>query len=269
MIYPPEGYCLKDDFSGTVCSVDADCGDGGQCIDTGGYRWCLPKCDCIGDACPEHQTCYDKFLGFDLDKMSCVPGDTNAHDGDACDGEYECFPETFCRNNPLEYPGGQCYTPDCTVGDNSVCNGGVCEHIVDFGGGAAGAISASTPATPTQTAGPPRATAASIQGRCGQVLPAPAGRRCCATAADCSGGVWECRTGVTYPGGYCTVTACSTPGGAQDCSPNSICYDDPLATDNFCVDRCATVGVQSTCRTGYVCADVDPGAAVKGGCVPL
>ncbi|MCB9574338.1 MAG: hypothetical protein H6709_19840 [Kofleriaceae bacterium] len=73
---------------------------------------------------------------------------------------------------------------------------------------------------------------------------------------------------ASFPGGYCTLSACPTPGSLQDCSPNSVCFDDGAA-ENYCVDRCPGIGTQSTCRTGYTCVDTDPGAATIGGCVPL
>jgi hypothetical protein len=75
---------------------------------------------------------------------------------------------------------------------------------------------------------------------------------------------------VTFPGGYCTAVGCPTPGSGEGCGLESICYDDPLAADNYCADRCTAVGGVGECRTGYQCVDTDPDVATTTpGCVPL
>ncbi len=271
VVYPPEGFCILDDFAGTACDSDDDCGAGAQCTDQEGYRRCLPTCSCAGNTCPANQACSDSLLGVPLDRPSCIPGDATAQDGDACDGAYECFPDTACRNNPLEFPGGQCYTSNCTVGTTEGCNGGTCIQMVDFPfGGADG--------------DPTCVETCTDDGDCrtaeGYVCfdPGAGGTRYCrhpqvgdpcATTDDCGpSAVWECKTGAAFPGGYCSaVAACATPGSLAGCSPNSMCFDDAAAA-NYCVDRCPTIGAQSTCRAGYTCVDTDPGAPTTGGCVP-
>ena len=268
-IYPPEGFCIIDDLAGTACDSDDDCGAGAQCVDQEGYRSCLPTCSCAGDACPDNQACHDAFLGFPLDRASCIPGDAAARDGDACDGVHECFPETGCRNNPLEFPGGECYTPYCTPGDDSTCNGGTCVEIEDFPFVAPVCLDDCTDDGDCRQAegyvcyDPDGAGTATNYCRHPQVGDP------CATADDCGpSAVWECKTGAAFPGGYCApLEACPTPGSLAGCSPNSVCFDDAAAA-NYCVDRCENVGTQSTCRTGYTCVDTDPGAMTFGGCVP-
>ncbi len=268
--YAPEGFCTIDDLNtGTVCAIDADCGAGGLCVDSDGYKFCLPACGCPGNTCPANQACHDSFVGFPLDKMACVPGNAAAVDGDACDGEYECVPDTFCRNNPLEFPGGQCYTPACTVGNNSTCNGGVCVMINDHPFNASICVDDCTSNADCRTSEgyvcfDPDGAGGSATNYCRH----PQVGDTCAVDTDCGvASVWDCKTGGAFPGGYCTATACPTPGSAQGCSPNSTCFDDGAA-ENYCVDRCAGIGTQSTCRTGYTCADTDPGAGTFGGCVP-
>ena len=74
-----------------------------------------------------------------------------------------------------------------------------------------------------------------------------------------------CKTGVTFPGGYCTIRqACPTGGSADGCSSGSSICHDPLVGANYCVDRCTGTG-QGTCRAGYACASQ---GAVRG-CVPV
>jgi hypothetical protein len=66
-----------------------------------------------------------------------------------------------------------------------------------------------------------------------------------------------CRTGATFPGGYCTIRqACPNDGTTEGCSSgSSVCRDPVGPTPGFCVDRCTGVG-QGTCRTGYLCQAV-------------
>src|SRR5690349_18250115 len=73
-VFAAEGYCYIDNLQGDVCAIDADCGEGNLCVDSAGYKYCLPICDCAGNTCPDHQECSTNFLGFDNDQAACVPG---------------------------------------------------------------------------------------------------------------------------------------------------------------------------------------------------
>lgn len=263
-IFPPEGYCVLDN-GGTVCDSDDDCGEGGLCLDSAGYRFCAPAC-CEGGACPTHQACWTSFNGFAHDRPACVPGDDTASDGDACDGFYECNEFSQCIVD-FEHPGGGCERYGCTVGDDTTCHGGVCVSFTD------------TPFTGTLCV-----DACDVDTDCRNVEgyvcfdPDPVSttdqKYCrhphvgdpCLVAADCGTGTWECRTG-TFVGGYCTQAGCPTPGTNEGCTQGSACHD--LGSENICVDRCPVVGQTTGCRLGYTCADIDPGAGTVGGCLPL
>ena len=113
-----------------MCDVDADCPAGGACIDSEGYRFCLPACT-VGSACPADQACLDSFNGFPLDGPACVPGNAVAQDGDACGGFFQCNAYSDCSND-VESPGGACATYGCTPGDDSPCHGGTCMVVDDY-----------------------------------------------------------------------------------------------------------------------------------------
>ena len=88
----------------------------------------------------------------------------------------------------------------------------------------------------------------------------------CTTATDCGiAGTWFCKTGVQYPGGYCTpIPQCNATSG-EGCTPgSSVCFDPIGADTPYCVDRC-TVNGQGSCRTGYVCQMIGNAR----GCVPV
>jgi hypothetical protein len=269
--YPPEGYCVRDDFTGAVCATDADCGDGGQCISTpgipgfpDGYKWCLPTCGCAGsdpDVCPPHQACFDNFI-FVLDKPSCVPGSATAVDGDACAGIYQCNENSQCFND-FENPGGNCQTTACTVGTDSTCHGGTCVELDDY----------PAPGTPlcvdTCTTDSDCREAEGYQcftpdGGGASYCRHPHAGDPCTVAADCGGGVWECLTGNGFTNGYCTQAGCPTAGSLEGCTIFSICTAN--GAENICADRCDPAVVPDTCREGYSC---QPLSLENGGaCMP-
>lgn len=278
-VFPPEGYCSIDNGLGTVCDSDDDCGTGGLCVDSGGYRYCLPACctdpNVEGGFCPPNQACFTSFNGFPNDRAACVPGNAQAQDGDPCAGFYECNEYSQCLAD-FEHPGGLCETygapppaADCTVGSSDGCHGGTC--IAD-------------PDPPTSTnicvdACDADADCRMAEGyRCYDPDPKSATdvKYCrathagdpCETAADCGGGTWVCQT-TGFLGGYCTQTGCTTPGDTvEQCTQGSACHD-PAVGDNYCADRCeGTAGTQGTCRTGYLCIDVDPTGTTTLACVP-
>ena len=272
--FPPEGFCTLEDPDGTApferCDVDADCGDGNVCADSLGYKFCLPSCYCDGNTCPEDQACFESFNGFPQDKPACVPGDADAVDGDACNGFYDCDEYSSCRNDQLEFPGGQCQRYGCTVGDDTTCNGGTC---IDNNPPFSGTTCVDTCTADTDCRMAEGYVCFDPDGAGGDALNYcrhPHVGDPCATAADCSGGAWVCRTEVIFTGGYCTQTGCATPGSQAGCSPGSICRDHPTETENYCADRCSgTAGTQGSCRTGYLCVDTNPDPDVTTlGCAP-
>ena len=83
--------------------------------------------------------------------------------------------------------------------------------------------------------------------------------------ADCGQlGLWQCLTGPSYPGGYCTPIPQCSPANGLGCTPgSSVCFDPAGAPTPYCVDRCTGTG-QGTCRAGYTCAVIGNAR----GCVP-
>ncbi len=267
--YPPEGFCILDNGSGTVCTTDADCGAGNVCANDltfGPYHICLPACTCTNNACPPHQECAMAFNGDQIDKMGCVPGTAGAKDGDPCAGFYDCDEFSIC-NNDLEYPGGQCARAGCTVGMDSTCHGGHCINVDDPP--VAGTECVDTCNSDTDCRQSEGYKCFDPGGGEPKYCRHPQVGDACTSAADCGGGVWTCMTGAAFPNGYCTTTGCATPGSSDGCSSQSVCYDDPLQTANYCVDRCR-IGMAGDCRTGYQCIDTDPSpGTTTPGCVPL
>lgn len=210
--------------------------------------------------------------------MACFPAADAAIDGDPCVSFGECAIESTCREEPLEYPGGQCQRVGCTVGDDTTCATGGDGHCVD-----ARLVSLGV------RTGTACVDACTVDGDCriadgyrcvdggagvGRYCRHPQAGDACAIDADCGGAMlWDCKVGVTYPGGMCTpTTGCPTPGSSNGCSPgSSVCYDAVLPavpTDNVCVPRCGgPANTQGGCRPGYACRDVAPGPGVTLGCV--
>jgi hypothetical protein len=254
MVFAPEGFCVVDDGSGEVCATDDDCGSGGQCVDSDGYRFCLPAC--INGACPGNQACLESFLGYPIDRPSCVPGNADAVDGDACDGVYECDEYSYCANS-VEDPGGRCSTYGCTVGADETCNGGTCVAVNDYP-----VVGNVCFATCTQD------TDCRAEDGYECFDPGVGAKYCrhsrvgdaCASEADCGEG-WTCKieAGTT---GSCTITGCATPGSTAGCSPGSICAT--VGEQNQCVDRCSAIG--SACSEAHECTSVV--GAIGGACMP-
>lgn len=270
VVFAPEGYCVRTDFTDTYCAADGDCGAGGVCAEVAfpgaAARVCLPAC-CDFMTCPAHQACFETFNGAVMDKAACVPGSAAAVDGQACDGIYECNEASRCLDD-FENPDGACETQGCTPGSNAGCHGGdLC--IVD-------------------DEQPPYDEGICVVGcdgdtDCrmaeGYVCFDPDGgtpddEYCrhphvgdpCGDELDCGGAGWTCLPDPSFPGGTCTQAGCPTPGSTAGCTAGSICVD--IGAENACIDRCPTPGAMSTCRVGYMCVDVDPGGGTTGGCLP-
>ncbi|PTL81812.1 S8 family peptidase [Vitiosangium sp. GDMCC 1.1324] len=78
----------------------------------------------------------------------------------------------------------------------------------------------------------------------------------CTSSSQCGDGF--CAT--NFPGGYCTRSCI-----AKDCPAGSKCEFTTDGTAAYCFATCTDVGMQGTCRTGYVCDDDDAGGGV---CIP-
>jgi hypothetical protein len=281
VVWPAQGFCITK-YDG--CTVDADCGANNLCATIsdplGDFRACLPACGTGACACSNGQLCASSFSGSVIQggDMACLPGNASATDGDTCVGFGECPQDSLCLNDSLEYPGGQCHTVTCTIGNDTTCAAGGDGHCVDLGAITAGlntgavCVDRCTADTDCRQADGYRCFDGG--GAVGRYCRHPQAGDACAADADCgNAALWDCKIGLTFPGGMCTpTTGCPTPGSGQGCSPtSSICYDSVLPavpTDNVCANRCGgPIGTQGGCRSGYVCRDTDPGSAVVLGCV--
>lgn len=262
MVFPDTGYCTVDNGLGTVCELDEDCPGDSVCADADGYRLCLPACG-VGDVCPAGQVCLDSFGGQPILTFACLPGNGGAVDGDACASVADCGPSSTCWND-AEHPGGMCSAYACTLGTNDGCNGGVCIEFEEGPSTGTVCVAACTVDADCRDGegyvchDPDGAGAAAAYCR------HPHAGDACAADTDCSDG-WTCLTTAGYTDGYCSITACPTPGATSGCGSGAIC--GTVDTVNTCLDRCPTIGVSDTCRTGYVCTDV--GAVNGGACLPI
>ena len=84
----------------------------------------------------------------------------------------------------------------------------------------------------------------------------------CADNAACSSGT--CFSEGTFAGGYCSDYCGATIlAGLIDCAPGSTCMQVSEATA-ICADLCG--GAQGSCRSGYVCTDVEGTSVCLPGC---
>lgn len=260
--WPSMGYCLTVNLGGcpTQCQ-DVTCPSGGICVELAGCKGCAPAC-CSNAVCAAETTC-SNHLGAsgDLEAQACVPGDADASVAAPCDEIADCRPGSSCRLG-AEHPGGECSVAGCTPGDDATCLGS--GHCVQEVVGTHCAKSCDSDSDCRLAEG---YQCVDFGGSIGKICQHGQVGDACASDADCGdAATWDCKTGASFPGGYCTLqAACSTPGSSTGCTEgSSLCYD---STPDFCVDRCATIGGQSTCRSGYTCYDVDPGAGTFGGCL--
>jgi hypothetical protein len=267
--WPAQGYCVNKldlvsaDCSGG-CASDAECGAGNVCVSVGGCNACVAGC-CEGGVCPTDQVCTRALIGDDLGQAACLPGSSTAVDGDTCMGFSDCAIGSICFADAFENPGGYCSTVGCTIGSDGTCAIGGDGHCI---------------ALPTITAGTGCVDACTSDTDCRMA----AGYRCfdggadgtycrhpetgdaCAQNTDCgTAGVWLCKTGLMYPGGYCTPIPQCDPSSGAGCTPgSSLCFDPLGAEEPYCVDRCTGNG-QGTCRVGYACSMIGNAR----GCVPI
>jgi hypothetical protein len=259
---PSEGYCVGGAFDtcpGT-CQAAA-CAAGDVCVEWAGCKACMPAC-CDGTTCGANLICASSVGDIKLGTLACVPGKLGAGLHAACDDFGDCGPGLTCIETE-ERPGGEC-TKACTPGNDATCPAdGRCVPDPVYPRCAKACQSA------TDCRGPEGYACVDLGGATGKVCQHPKVGDACANDDACGGSPWHCQTGVAFTGGYCTLTGCPTPGSETACpSLSSVCFDPTIGT-NYCVDRCSTLGTQSTCRPSYTCQDVDPTNVTSGACVPM
>lgn len=269
--WPSQGYCL-----GRIggCTDDAECGTGNVCVtlDEGTadeISACMRGCSAEPCACPDAMICSDTYVGTPIDKMICIPGNPNSIDGAVCETFGDCDNNSICLADAFEAPSGQCMEIGCTTGNDATCTSGGdghCGPAPVFGGGTGCLDRCNTNADCRSIDG---FVCFDAGGTTGKFCRHPATGDACAVDTDCGpAAIWDCKTGATFPDGYCTIQQECTLADPMTCSPGSSVCNDPIGLDPaFCVDRCTTPNVQSTCRTGYTCRDVDPTASEALGCV--
>jgi hypothetical protein len=250
--WPAPGYCSR------ACSDGANCGAGATCT---AIAFCLPAC-CAGAACAPGFVCIDQLLGYPLGTTACVPGDPDAVDGSPCADIGDCDGAQCLLG--VEHPGGECSRLGCTVGMDATCSqGSHCATLPPMG---PACLYVCTSNANCRLSDGYRCVDGGAE--IGAYCRAPHVGDACAIDDDCGDpAIWDCRTGVAFPGGYCTMP-CPTPGSSEGCPEgSSVCAEGGLGLD-FCADRCDDIGTQSLCRPGYFCSDVDPSpVATIGGCV--
>lgn len=262
--WPAGGFCTR------LCTGDGDCGANAICgaFDGLGTTVCYPKC-CSADACPDGMECVDHFVSTAIGQTACLPGTASAADGDPCDTFGDCSEGSMCYRDSLIFPDGQCARLDCTVGDDATCasgGDGKCLNLVWIqpGGALDVCVDRCTSDADCRMSDGYRCFDDGSTEYCRH----PRVGDPCSAAADCGpSSDWQCLTGASYPDGYCTaLAACPTAGSSAGCPTESVCHD-PFVGANVCVTRCTGIGTQGSCRTGYTCADVDPGIATVAGCI--
>ncbi len=261
--WPAVGYCTR------TCSETSPCPAGASCLDVGGgFLACLPDC-CEQETCFDGMLCQDNLIGSPLpDALACVPGNAAAADGDPCTDFGDCNRSSVCRPDPLVFPGGLCATINCTVGDDSTCSGGRCLDLDQGGPGGGVCFKSCDSSADCRQAEGYYCRDDTAMGFGKYCTHAEAGDTCIADS-DCGIAPWTCRTSAqSFPGGYCTVEACPTPGTGAGCpqgSAVSVCHQ-PATGPNFCARSCQNN--PSICRAGYTCTQIPSGAGMVGVCLP-
>jgi hypothetical protein len=261
---PPNGYCTA------MCTSDLDCGWDSFCSPPlgGGIRLCFQRCETDETECqgaPE-RVCGDLLGGVvATSERGCFPGNPGAHDGDSCSGFYECNRNSTCFLDSFQLPGGYCVTLGCTIGDNSTCAPGG-DGICIMADGDLLCVDDCT-------------TTPDCRASEGYMCVTPPGfptsiclfthldpGAACSSATECgaAGSGWDCLTGTTFPGGYCSgaIGTCDATDPAT-CPNGATCFDPtpgmPANGDQFCAANCDSSVTPSSCREGegYVCSPAD------------
>ena len=221
---------------------------GGACFST--YSICLKPCDRTAD-CRAGYACTASIGAQTLSTKSCVPGNENAHPGDACTNSGQCQVGGYCLSEGNEgYPGGYCSLQCNPATANSCGAGSVCAGYTDGNGHRQGTCTKAC-----DTDGMCRTGYVCDTHWAGGTLQSPAclpGTRAdvavgasCANQGGCPVG-WFClREPDGFPGGYCS-RSCAT--GQPACPGDSFCGTD----FQICLDGCAA---DSECRSPrYKCS---------------
>ncbi len=263
--WPAAGYCVT---RLGVCTMDSQCGSGNLCVtinDPGGaFSACMPGCGAAPCDCSNGQACSDNLAGNTMNKNACIPGNRSSIDGDACTGFGECDLNSICRSDTAEHPGGQCIQIGCTIGNDATCTAGGDGHCASPGFVSAGAGCLDQCVTDANCRTAEGYKCFDAGGATGRHCRHPQAGDACAADVDCGDpGLWDCRTGAGFPGGYCTLQAgCNATNGTGCSGGSSLCFDPPGTDTPYCVDRC-TGAAQGTCRASYTCTTMGTAA----GCI--
>lgn len=242
----PAGYCSMR------CTRTSECGATGVCVTEGANSFCMANCASPGT----QSTCRDGYSCFALSGRSggfCAPvvdnsgaggggggggGPVKAPIGAACGTSSSCT-SAACYTNG--WPGGYCSrtcSANSECGSGAVCLSGIdsCVALCPSPG------SRSTCRTGYECVGLKNRT----DGFCTPVEQKADTGAACSTGAQCATG--NCYG--TWPGGYCGKLDCGSNPGCG----SGICLTTWAGDATYCVSGCPTPGVQSTCRSGYVCA---------------
>lgn len=306
--FVPGGYCTAS------CVGGAPCPDGSTCLQLSRTQaFCFQDCDpaaemrecrpgygcsspgiglpgsvCLG-GCTDDSDCAS---GLECDPRAGIAGacfDPGAAVGDACGADDDCPMGSACLTEAGNgWPGGACAGLGCDPVSNTGCTGDAQCLPSGFGGDGLCVDGCGTTADcrdgyecrgsatyPDRLVCQPGCTsdAACTGGRvCNEALgtcsvafdPGSLGGACSRFSGGCDGGT--CLDERTYgdPGGYCAYVGC-TVGDDSTCPTGGVCA--PTASgDGICLRGCAT---STDCRAAYRCDHVDPADDTSSsGCVP-
>jgi hypothetical protein len=304
----PGGYCSR------ACAGGGDCPEGSTCVQVGmGQAFCFASCDpdaterqcregygcasgfgvppvCIGgcttdDDCATGLRCDPR--GGPLGAGSCYRPDAEL--GDECRNSESCPMGAFCLAESFSgWPRGACIGFGCDVATNRGCPGDA--QCVPGGRGSDGLCidgcasdddcrvgyqCRAPSAYPDRRICQPGCTsnAHCTGGRvCNPALgtchepfdPAQLGRSCSRRTGGCTGGTCLSEFEYGYPRAYCAYVGC-TLGMDSTCPTGGVCAPG-AGGDNLCLAGCRA---DSECRDGYRCRPVlpeDPSSSTA--CVP-
>jgi hypothetical protein len=281
VVWPAGGYCIS--FANCDPMNPNSCGVGNTCVTiqdpTGAFNTCLPACGADPCVCPNGEICAHSFTGSAIagGRTACLPGNASAADGAACTGFAECGEDSLCQGDAFEFPGGQCGTLGCAIGNDATCADVGDGHCVDLGSITSGLTSGTICVDACANDSDCRQAAGykcfDGGGAIGKFCRHPKVGDACTADTDCGdAATWICSAAAGASLRFCSIrAACPTPGGGDGCPvSSSACWDGmtPPAA-NTCVDRCGgPVNTPGGCRAGFTCRDINPGAGTLLGCVP-
>jgi len=291
----PGGYCTL------TCSMGgAECPDGSECVQIGrGQAFCFDVCDpgsstreCrAGYGCAQGPGVPNVCIGGCSDDSDCSGGlrcdptggftgsgicfDPSAGLGDACVDESMCPMGAFCFAEPFAgWPGGACIGVGCDLASNAGCIGdaacipgardAICVDGCATDGDCRAGYACRVPSGyPDRLACQPACTADSActdgnvcnpaLGVCAPAFDASQlGQGCSRRTGGCEGGSCLTESGTGFPGAYCAYVGC-TVGMDSTCPTGGVCAAGASGS-NLCLDGCVA---DSDCRAGYSCRGVD------------